>query len=120
MQGPWPGVSLLGLGRSPVLVDHTAENLTASDRGIERDHGGRVVVGWVLVEVLVWAVVIEMVHILVEDGEGMSLVVDRQPVGALFADAANEPFGVAVYRGVWGGILTTLRHSEAKTASRRW
>jgi len=35
-----------------------------SDRGIERDRGGRVVVGWVLVEALVRAVVIEMVHIL--------------------------------------------------------
>jgi hypothetical protein len=56
-----------------------------SDRGIERDRGGRVVVGWVLVEALVRAVVIDMVHILVEDGESMALVVDQQPVGALFA-----------------------------------
>lgn len=58
--------------------------------------------GWVLVEALVRAVVIEMVYILVEDGEGVSLVVDQQPVGALFADAANEPFGVAVCPGSLG------------------
>jgi hypothetical protein len=54
---------LLGLGRSLVLVDHTAENLAASDRGIERDRGGRVVVGWVLVEALVRAVVVEVVGV---------------------------------------------------------
>ena len=59
-------------------------------------------VGWVLVEALVRAVVIEVVHILVEDGEGVSLVVDQQPVGALFADAANEPFGVVVCLGESG------------------
>jgi hypothetical protein len=47
-------------------------------------------------------VVIEMVHILVEDGEGMALVVDQQPVGALVADAAHEPFGVAVVPGESG------------------
>ncbi len=51
------------------------------------------------------AVVIEMVHILVEDGEGVSLMVDQQPVGALFADAANEPFGVAVCPGSLGRDL---------------
>ena len=51
---------------------------------------------WVLVEALVRAVVFEMAHILVEDGEGMSLVVDQQPVGAVFANAANETFGVAI------------------------
>jgi len=40
----------------------------APDRGVERDHGGWVVVGWVLVEALVRPVVIEMVHVLVEEG----------------------------------------------------
>jgi hypothetical protein len=72
------------------------ENLATSDRGIERDHDGRVVMGWVLVEALVRAVVIEMVHVLVEDGAGVSFVVGQQPVGALFADTANEPFRVTV------------------------
>jgi hypothetical protein len=51
---------------------------------------------WALVEALVWAVVIEMAHILVEDGAGVSLVVDQQFVGAFLADRADEPFGVAV------------------------
>jgi hypothetical protein len=49
----------------------------ASDRGAERDRGTRVVVGWVLAQALVRAVVIEMVHVLVENGEGVSLVVDQ-------------------------------------------
>ena len=55
---------------------------------------------WALAEALVRAVVIEMGDVPVEDSKGMLLVVDQQPVGALFADAANEPFGVTV--GVWG------------------
>jgi hypothetical protein len=42
----------------------------SQDRSVEWDHGGRVVVGWVLVEALMRAVVIEMVHVLVEDGAG--------------------------------------------------
>jgi hypothetical protein len=50
----------------------------------------------VLVEPLVRAVVIEMAHVLAEDGAGVSLVVDQDSVGALGAHAADEPFGVAV------------------------
>lgn len=46
----------------------------ASDRGVEWDHGGRIVVGWVLVEALVRTVVVEVPSKFVEDGEGMSLV----------------------------------------------
>jgi hypothetical protein len=44
-------------------------------------------------------VVVEVLGELVEDGAGVSLVVDQQSVGALVADAANEPFGVAVRPG---------------------
>jgi hypothetical protein len=47
-----------------------------------------IVVGWVLVETRVRPVVVEMVLVLVEDGAGVSLVVDQHPVGALLADAA--------------------------------
>ena len=36
------------------------------DRGVEQDHGFRIVVRWVLVEALVRAVIVEMVHVLVE------------------------------------------------------
>jgi hypothetical protein len=67
-----------------------------SDRGIERDHGGGVVAGRVLVESLVRPVVVEMALVLVKDGAGVSFVVDQQPVGALGADAADEPLRIAV------------------------
>jgi len=77
----------------------------ASDRGAERDHGGGVVDGWVLAQALVRAVVIEMVHVLVENGAGVSFVVDQQPVGAFGADAADEPFRVAVRPGRTGRDL---------------
>ena len=48
-----------------------------SDRGIARDRSGWIVVGWVLVEALVWTVVIEVSNKFVEDGNGVSLVVDQ-------------------------------------------
>jgi hypothetical protein len=84
------------LDRSPVLVDQSPEDLMASDRGVEAGHDGRIMVGRVLVEALMRWVVIEMAHILVNDGAGVSLVVDQQSVGALLANAANEPLGIAV------------------------
>jgi hypothetical protein len=71
----------------------------ASDRGVVGDDGGWIVVGRVLIETLVRAVVVEMVRVAVEDRAGVSLVVDQQSVGAFVADAANEPFGVAVCLG---------------------
>jgi hypothetical protein len=71
-----------------------------SDRGVERDHGRGIVAWGVLVEALMRPVVVEMALVLVEDGAGVSLVVDQHPVGALVADAANEPFGIAVC--LWG------------------
>jgi hypothetical protein len=54
------------------------------------------VAGWVLVESLVRAVVVEVALVLVQDGAGVSLVVDQQFVGAFLADRADESFGVAV------------------------
>jgi hypothetical protein len=101
---------LAELGGSSVLVDHAAEDLVASDRGAERDHGGGVVGWWVLAQALVRAVVIEMAHVLVENGAGVSFVVDQQPVGALGADAADEPFRVAVRPGRTG---RDLDHGDA-------
>jgi hypothetical protein len=74
--------------------------LVTSDRGVEGDHGSRIVVGRVLIEALVRPMVIEMVHVLVEDGAGVSFVVGQHSVGALFADAADEPLGIAVRS--WG------------------
>jgi hypothetical protein len=48
-----------------------------SDRGIERDRSGRIVVGWVLVEDLAPSVVVEVPNRFVENGEGVALVVDQ-------------------------------------------
>jgi hypothetical protein len=44
-------------------------------------------------------VVVEVAHVLVEDGLGVSFVVDQHPVGAFGADAADEPFCITVRPG---------------------
>jgi hypothetical protein len=49
-----------------------------------------------LIEPLVRTVIIEMAHVLAEEGVGVSLVVDQYSVGALGAHAADEPFAEAV------------------------
>ncbi len=50
----------------------------AADRGVERDLGGGVV-GWrVLVQALMRAMVIEVTHVLIENGAGVSFVVKQQ------------------------------------------
>jgi hypothetical protein len=46
-----------GLG---VLVDQAIEDIAASIGSVDRDHRGRIVLWWVLVEALMWSVVIEM------------------------------------------------------------
>jgi len=71
----------------------------ASDRSVAGDHGGWIVSRRVLVEPLVRPVVVEVAHVLVEDGSGVSFVVDQHPVGAFGADAANEPFRITVRPG---------------------
>jgi hypothetical protein len=76
------------------------------------------VVGWVLIEALVRAVVIEVALVVVQDGAGVSLVVDQQPVGALLADATNEPFGVAVRLGCLRRDLDHLDVAGGETASK--
>src|SRR6185312_814373 len=85
-----------GSGCVPVLVDQSAEDSVASDRGAERNDGGGVV-GWrVLIQALMRAMVIEMAYVAVKNNSGVSLVVDQQPVGALGADACDKPFRIAV------------------------
>jgi hypothetical protein len=79
-----------------------------SDRGVEWDHGGRIVVG-VLVAALVQTVVGEVPSTFVEDGEGVSLVVDQYSVGAFLAGAANESLGRAVR---WRGPGRNLDHVD--------
>jgi hypothetical protein len=81
---------------SSVLVDQSAEDSVTSDRGVKVDDGRGIVTGWALVEALVRPVVVEMVLVLVEDGAGVSFVVDQEPVGALGADAADESLGIAI------------------------
>ena len=76
------------LGGSPVLVDHSTEDAMTPDRGVQQGHRGGVVQWWALVEVLVRTVVVEVLGELVEDGAGVSLVVDQQSVGALPDGAA--------------------------------
>ena len=66
------------------------------DRGVEADDGVGIVAGRVLVEALVWAVVVEVAYVLVEDGAGVLFVVDQHPVGVFFTDAADEAFCIAV------------------------
>jgi hypothetical protein len=81
-----------------------------SDRGVESGYGGRIMVGRVLVEALMRPVIVEMAHILVNDGAGVSLIVDQQPGGALLANAADKPFGIAVRPRCLG---RNLDHIEA-------
>jgi len=82
----------------------------ATDRGIKGDRGSWVVGRWVLAQALVRTVVIEMAHVAVKHSSGVSFVVDQQSVSALGADAADEPFRVAVRRGCAG---RDLHHVDA-------
>jgi len=101
---------LVGSGCTPVLVDQSAEDSVASDRGAERDPVGGVM-GWrVLIQTLMRAVIIEMAHVTVKHSSGVSLVVDQQPIGALGADAADKPFRIAVRLRRTG---RNLRHGDA-------
>ncbi|MEV4139318.1 hypothetical protein AB0J72_45035 [Dactylosporangium sp. NPDC049742] len=52
---------------SLVLVDHAAEDLS-SNRFVDGDEYAWVVVGWVLVEALVWTVVVEVAFVLADHG----------------------------------------------------
>lgn len=64
----WPYVDRSGC--SVVLVKDTAEELSSSCRRVYGDNRGRVKVGRVLVETLVWTVAIEMPFVKGERGTG--------------------------------------------------
>jgi hypothetical protein len=70
-----------------------------SDRGVAGDDGGGIVSGWMLAQALVWPVIIEMADVLIKNHVGVACVVNQHPVGAFGADAADEPFRVAVRPG---------------------
>ena len=76
-----------------------------SDRDVEARHGGGIVGWWMLAQALVWPVVIEMADVLIKNSVGVSRVVNQQPIGALRADVADEPFRVAVRPGRAGRNL---------------
>jgi hypothetical protein len=58
-----------------------------------------------LAQALVWPVVIEMAEVLIKNSVGVPHVVNQHPVGAFGADAADEPFRVAVRPGGAGRNL---------------
>jgi hypothetical protein len=58
-----------------------------------------------LAQALVWPVVIEMADVLIKNSVGVSRMVNQHPVGAFGADAADEPFRVAVRPGRAGRNL---------------
>jgi hypothetical protein len=66
----------------------------------------------------VWAVVVEVAYVLVEDGADVLFVVDQHSVGAFFTDAADEPFCITVGPRRAGRILIMSSPSEIKTASK--
>jgi len=90
---------MIASGGSVVLVDHAVEASSASDRGVHRDDGGRVMVGRQLLAALMGTVLIEVVEVLADRGLDVAFVVDQDVVEALFAEAAAEALDVAVREG---------------------
>ena len=97
-----------------VLVDHAAEASPASYGSIHRDHEGRVVVRRQLLPTLMRAVIVEVVHVLADHREGVSFVVDQQPVGALPTQATTPPFDETVRPQT-----TSAPRSASSTAANR-
>jgi hypothetical protein len=93
------------LGCAPILVDQSAEDLVTLDRGVAGDDGGGIVSGWMLAQALVRPVIIEMADVLIKNSVSVSCVVNQHSVGAFGADAADEPFRVAVRLGCAGRDL---------------
>lgn len=82
----------------------------ASDRGVERDHGGWIVVGWVLVEALVRPVVVEVLGELVEDGTVTSwrrIRISMSLAAALRASNSSQP-----------NTVTAIRYSSRNSTAR--
>ena len=90
------------IGSAPVLVDQYAEDSVTSDQGVAGDDSDGIVGWWILAQVLVWPVAIEMANVLIKNSVGMSRVVNQHPVGAFGSYAAEETFHVAVRPGACG------------------
>jgi len=80
-----------------VFVDHATEYAVASDGpGDWEGTWAVVVVGCALVSGLVRSMIIVMPRIFGQDPGGVVLMIDQDTVGALGADGADEPLGIAV------------------------
>ena len=88
------------------------------DRCVDRDDHVGVVVGWVLVEALVWPVPVEVRFVVAQHGVGVRLVVDQDLVGAFGSDAAYESFREGIRPRCLGWVFTTWMPSPANTASK--
>jgi len=71
------------LGRWAVLVDHATEDPLSPDRRVECEDDGRIVVGRVLIQTLMWTVSVEVMLVFTKHCAGVLLVVDQHPIGAL-------------------------------------
>jgi hypothetical protein len=79
-----------------VLVDDAGEDWPWPCCGVDRGDDAGIVVGWVLIQALVWTVVVEVRLILTQHCAGVPFVVDQHPVRAPGADTTDEPLRVAV------------------------
>src|SRR5258706_6672680 len=96
--GPCTAHSRVESSGPTVLVDHAAEDVPAAYGCVDVDDDARVVVGWLLVEALVWTVPVEVGFVLAQHGSGVVFVVDKDLVGALGSQAAAEAPGERVGR----------------------
>src|SRR5258707_13669965 len=84
------------LFRSMVLVEDGTEDASAPYSHVHRHDDPRGVVGWTLIETLMWTMAVEVSLVGGQYAAGVLLVVDQHMVGALPAYAADKPFGVAI------------------------
>jgi hypothetical protein len=99
-------------------LNDTAEELLSPYRCVDRHDRVWVMVGWVLIQALMWTVLIEMALVVAKNRTSVLLVVDEHPVGALGLALRTNRSANAFARGVRGGILTTSTPWAANTASK--
>ena len=93
----WAGLEFRGGSCRPaVLVDDATRSWPAADRPVDRDHDGRVVVGRPLLQALTRTMLVEVRGVRLKQLPRVTLTVEQQPVSALLANAADEPFRIAV------------------------
>ena len=98
-----------------VLVDQPAAGRGAADRPAEFEHFGVVlVVGCLLVEASMRAVLVVVLHELVEQPVELALVPDQGSVEQFVSDAADPAFrkGIGFWGAWWGGDRVCTDGSE--------